>query len=289
MNYGTSYGDTRASINQRLRPSLGFTFNWYALPDTNITKISGNGCLLIGSGSFCPYQSTYTSGLIYYRGTTSSNDLTPINSYISQTFSSSFSATNAFIVTFYSVIDVYGRSNTFQAVLTTDGSRYYVIYNFGECHTRNARSFVQSGKNTFILWDNTAAYYTIYSSYMYDYFNYDQSTPAQQTNACYNGQFVYSYPKQTVSCAPGRMAWYIIFIIVVVVLLGVAGIVVVFVLAVYFLKIKKKREIVRPKSTVTSSQQKRQYQQNEEEPRFSGHEQLQSRENQPNLTKIVTT
>jgi hypothetical protein len=207
------------AINQGPSPSMGFTFNWYAYAASNITGLTGNGCLYFSTWYLCPYEyASYKSGLIFYRNA-SSSDLSQISKSITQTYSTSFTATNAFIVTYYNAADAYGKTNTFQAVLVTDGTHSYVIYNFGSCQTRNARSFVQNGTNTFILWDGTASYYLSYSAYMYDYLSYDQNTPAQQTNACNNGQFVYSYPKQTVSCAAKPTSWYVVLIIVLLVLL----------------------------------------------------------------------
>jgi hypothetical protein len=124
-----------------------------------------------GSNYICIYELKYSSGEVYYRTATSS-DKSSINSYISQAYSSSYSASNAFIVTYYNLVDAYGRSNTFQAVLTTDGTHSYVIFNFGTCASVNARSFVQNATNTYIMWDNTVGSYTSYSAYMYDYFTY---------------------------------------------------------------------------------------------------------------------
>jgi hypothetical protein len=240
MNYGTSYNDTRASLNSGPSPALGFTFNWYAFSAINITGLTGNGCIYFATWYLCPYQSAYKTGSIFYRNA-SSSDLSQISTSVTQTYSTSFTATNAFIVTYYNAVDSYGRSNTFQAVLVTDGTHSYVIYNFGTCQTRNARSFVQNGTYTYIMWDNTAAYYLSYSAYMYDYFNYDQNTPAQQTNACKNGQFVYSYPKQTVSCASSGLAWSAVYVIIVCVVLFVCTIVAIIVIVLVICLLKKKK------------------------------------------------
>jgi hypothetical protein len=174
------------NINQSLvlSPSLGFTFNWYSYTTNNITSLTNNGCLSFSTWFLCPYAAKYyTSGSVFYRSATG-DDLRQISKSIMQTYSSSFTATNAFIVTYHNAVDASGHANTFQAVLVTDGTHSYVIYNFGVCQTINARSFVQNGTSSFILWDNTVfigsgsgagagGSYSLYSSpYIYDYLTY---------------------------------------------------------------------------------------------------------------------
>jgi hypothetical protein len=183
---------------------LGFTLSWYGYSATNISQVNGNGCLLFGGTalSMCPYYAVYATGVVYYRKVTTTADLASVSSYVTTAYSkASFTATGAYVVTFYYVTDSKGFSNTFQVVLATDGTHSYVIYNFGPCSTPNAKSFVQNGTSSYIMWDNTAASYTDIS-YVYDYFNYESAvTVSQLTNACTQGTFIFSYPVQTVSCS----------------------------------------------------------------------------------------
>jgi hypothetical protein len=61
-------------------------------------------------------------------------------------------------------------------------------------------------------WDGTVS--GDYSS-NYDYVTYQGQSVSAQTNACNKGQFIYSYPVQTVVCASSsQLAWWIILLIV---------------------------------------------------------------------------
>jgi hypothetical protein len=222
INYGASYGDTR-KLRGAYTANLGFTFNWYSYSGVSSTSIRSNGCLYFSRNSgcyLCPYQSSsYTGGVIFFRSTTSASDLAAVNSVIRQTYfftSSRFAATNAFLVTFSSFVNSNGQLNTFQAVLATNGSYDFVIYSFGNCGTRNGRTFVQTSFGQYIMWDNFASYSSIA-----DYSNTDSSLISQPTNACNKDQFVYSYPVQTVECSATKTTSKTIFTVVFLSLLSI--------------------------------------------------------------------
>jgi hypothetical protein len=201
-----------------------FAFNVYG---TNFAvgstiSVSPSGFVRFISGGTNRYiyvyytASSFSSGNIYYRDTTTNADLGPIQTYINRNYANNapFTATNAFIVTWSNAVDTYGFSNTFQAIFITDGSYFYIIFNFGTCNTPNLKSAVQTGTNAFLNWDGSTST-SIASDYVY--LTYNGGGMTTRTNACYNGQFVYSYPTQTVTCfVPNNsLPWYVIFAIVI--------------------------------------------------------------------------
>jgi hypothetical protein len=241
LSYGSNSGDTKLGYNAGSTSiTLGFAFNWYGYtysktstliavgasgtPNTNV----GGLLVLTDSNSLTqmivPYgiKNGYKRGYVFYRSTTQTADLSTINRYINQAYSTSatFSATAALVVTFFNMQDnnnagggySNGKTNTFQAVLATDGTKNYIIFNYGTCYTQNGLAYVQNGASQYQNWDSS-----VYASYAldYNYVTYQGQSVSTQTNACNNGQFIYSYPVQTVVCASSsQLPWWAILLIV---------------------------------------------------------------------------
>jgi hypothetical protein len=99
-SFGTSAGDTMVSVGTNTNIALGFTFNLYGSTGTTARVLGSSGQILLSSrymGVYAPNSGSYNSGNYYYRLTTSSTDLVPLQNYISATYStsSSFTATKA--------------------------------------------------------------------------------------------------------------------------------------------------------------------------------------------------
>ncbi len=87
-----------------------------------------------------------------------------------------------------------------------------MIYNYDKLTVLNANAdvVIGSGSNDYINWNGEQSTFTT------NYFNYNSGSYLTQTNVCQPGQFIYSYPQQTASCATLAYSfpWYYILAIV---------------------------------------------------------------------------
>ncbi len=111
-------------------------------------------------------------------------------------------------------MDSNGNLNTFQLVLITDGNHYYIIFNLGSCETPNALSYVQIAASSYLNWNNVLSSSTATD---YEFLSYGGGSYWSGNNACFNGQYIFAYPTQTVICyTPNNsLPWYSIFAIAV--------------------------------------------------------------------------
>jgi hypothetical protein len=103
------------------------------------------------------YQTS--TGRYYYRSETNSTQLAKLSNTIQTTQAMQFTATNAFIVTWYlypSILNI-NLMNSFQFIMVTDGSSSYFIFNYERL------DFNISDPNTFYQ-DNSGNFYNFYPS-----------------------------------------------------------------------------------------------------------------------------
>ncbi len=114
--------------------------------------------------------------------------------FVRTAFDTSFSASNAVVVTWDRARDSESTANTFQVVITTDMQlSTLVMFNFGECESQPPQrtvSYVQMTRSPeFVMLNWDGSVYTSSENDDNDYLIYD----SRQTNVNQPGRFIYGY------------------------------------------------------------------------------------------------
>ncbi|RNA40473.1 nidogen and EGF-like domain-containing 1, partial [Brachionus plicatilis] len=164
VGFGQSYGDLQFPLRDDYTIQINTIkrFKFGNIKYSNF-KLSSNGIILFsGSATFIPSSFPIVSltaiapfwsdiditlyGKILYRQIENGNDLQKIGLEIRLSLSSSFYPNWAFVVTWDEVApfssSLASPKNTFQLVLTTNGSSSFAIFNYGQLDWESSRGFV---------------------------------------------------------------------------------------------------------------------------------------------------